>query len=225
MQLLELHNVVFALPLLMAVLLVLGMALGIPFMHHDVHASDLHVADAGALDGHGTQLQGEAAAGEGGFLQILSFLGIGRVPFILTLLSWFMIWGSSGLIINQARPRAWEHLGSTVLMCLVLALTGTGWVSRMMARLLPAVESYATVNEQLAGERGDVLHGVTESGGTVRLMDASGNLRDVSVILRPGQRGIERGEAVVLGRFDAAREVFEVEVVGPPLSHQSAKVP
>ncbi|MCX5691369.1 MAG: DUF1449 family protein [Planctomycetota bacterium] len=225
MQLLELHNVILALPLLVAVLLVLGMALGIPFMHHDVHAAGFHVADTGALGDHGPHLHGDAPAGEGWFIQVLSFLGIGRVPFMMTLLSWFMIWGSSGLIINQARPRASDHLVSTVLMCLVLELTGTGWVARMIARLLPSVESYATVNEQLKGARGDVLHDVTESGGTVRLLDASGNLRDVSVILRPGQRDIGRGEEVVLGRFDAAREVFEVEVLEMAGSREPVNAP
>ena len=209
MQLLELHNIVFALPLLVAVVLVLSMAFGIPFMHHDVHAGDFDVADAGA--GHGVAPSSDADAGEAGVLQVLSFLGIGRVPFILTLLSWFLVWGASGLVINQIRPHAADHLGSSALMCLVLTLTGTGWVSGMIARLLPSFESYATGREQLRGVRGHVLHEVTQSGGTVRLMDATGNLRDVSVVLRPDQPGIERGAGVVLGRFDAAREVFEVE--------------
>jgi len=206
MQLLEVQNLIFLLPLAASFFLILIMALGIPLGDHDVHAdfdvSHTHLPDVH----HGPHVH--APAGVMG--NVLSFLGIGRVPFALTLITTGLLWGITGLVLNQVWNRQ-PHTWAIICTATGMAVLGTGYISNFIARFMPTVETYGADTGELTAKNAEVIHMVNHEGGTVRLLDSEGNMRDVAAKTTAGQIPIPRGTRVVLKDYDPATGIFHVE--------------
>jgi hypothetical protein len=227
MGLLEWQNLIFILPMATAILYVVLMAAGISMgehgdldvdhdisfdqdlevdhdlgIEHDVdggHAlGDAHAPDAaGAAHAHHPHLLGKA----------LSFLGVGRVPLSILMISICLIWGAVGLVLNVVlgTDTMWRVVGFTALA----AAVGTRLVAEGLAAVLPGEETYYTPKEQLVGEVGEVLYEVTPTSGTVRLCDSSGNLLDLDCRTWGDER-IPAGARVVLQEYNASADWFAV---------------
>jgi hypothetical protein len=226
MQLLNVENLVFLIPLVFALLLVLAMAIGIPMGDHGTH---VEVGHGGHFDhgfghaghgvghdvGHGHAAghdHGAHSASPSGFVSnVLSFFGIGRVPFAVTLVSAFVIWGVAGLALNSGGT--FKHLSTTLLVATGAMLLGTRWISLGVSKLMPTVESYSVPAEELVSEQAEVVHELTSTGGLVRLTDRLGTLRDLTC--RPGQSGgsIPRGSRVILTEYDEQAGTYIAEPV------------
>lgn len=204
MQLLEVQNLIFVLPLTAAFLLILLMAVGIPMGDSGVHVD---VGHTGIDTGH------EMAA-VGGIASVLSFFGVGRVPFAVTLISFAMTWGVAGLVVNQVWPG--DRIWFPVLLAATAAALGTRWASVAVARLLPSVETYAVPAAELVRHEAVVIHEVDASGGAVRLTDRLGTLRDLNVKGEAGGPRIARGSRVLLTEYDPATDTFRAEPLCEP---------
>lgn len=206
-QLLEVQNLIFVLPLAAGFLLILLMALGIPMGDHGVHmdvavphaelAHDLHAAEIGA------------------FGAVLSFLGVGKVPFAVTMISGTLMWGVAGLVVNLLWPG--DKLWFPAAVAATAAIIGTRWVSVALANLLPSVETYSVPASELVTLEAEVIHEIDQNGGNVRLTDRMGNLRDLNVIAGPTQGRIERGTRVILTEYDARADCFRAQPAGDAL--------
>jgi len=222
-ELLSVDNLVFVLPLALAVVLVGLMAIGLPFGDDGLHIGhDVHIgAEVGHIGGmadgvHVPGVHGHVHA-TGGLNAILGFFGIGKVPFTLILVSFCMIWGGSGLAIRLLNVE-WS-LFSRCLVAGVAAIAGTRLMAGVVGKLLPSVETYGVPAADLVSEYAEVIHDVTAEGGTVRLVDSEGNLRDLacrSATEHAGDgptgtaavRHLKRGERVILTGYDAASDVY-----------------
>jgi hypothetical protein len=196
-ELLTIENLVFVLPLAAAVLFVLAMALGIPAGDHDADIDH-------GIGGHG--IDGESAGAIG---SALSFLGIGRAPMGVLIVSWCIVWGVVGLALNQAVE--FHSLFPAMAIAGTASVLGTRWVAEGLSRIMPSVETYSVDAAELVSSHADVVHEVTREGGQVRLTDRLGTMRDLNCRTREGQAPIARGTRVVLTHFDESSGVFHVE--------------
>jgi membrane protein implicated in regulation of membrane protease activity len=224
MTFLEWQNLIFLLPLGVAVIYVLLMSVGLSIgdhdvdVAHDVHldaAHDVHL-DAGhdvhAEAGH--DAEHEAHAGHDGHAHhlsllgsVLSLLGIGKVPISVILISFFSLWGGVGLALNGLFGA--DAIVKTLAFTALAAVGGTRLLAEGLGRLMPREESYHTPKEDLVGQVGEVLYEVTPSSGTVRLRDPTGNLLDLDCRSWNDER-IPSGTRVDLVEYDPATDVFFV---------------
>lgn len=216
MNLLDWWNLLFVLPFLGAVLYLLLQAFGLT---SDGSGGD-GAADAG-LDADGHPLGFVHAVGihdhasEAGLAKALSFFGIGRVPISIIVMSFCLIWGFTGwasnLLLQDVLKTPLIYVWISLGVALFASVTLTGLFSRLYARFLPTTETYAVPREALIGRVADVIYAVNLQGGTARLRDQYGNLRDVPCRVDNSQTSITAGQKVILMRFDSALGAFIVK--------------
>lgn len=194
MLLLEVHNIVFVIPLVIAVGFVLLMACGLIGGDHDAPS------DSGVL--------GPADAGIVG--TALSFFGVGKVPFAIVLVSASLFWGVTGLAVNTLHK--FDTLLPPVIFAGLAAVFGTRWLALAIARVLPSVETYSVANAQLVSERAEVIHEVNSDGGVVRLVDSLGTQRDLQCRVPRGHPPVRSGRWVTLTGYDESSGIFMVEL-------------
>ena len=188
-------------------------------LDHDVDVDqDVGVDHDVAVEHGDVSLEHAAAAGQadlasefhpGALDALIGFLGVGKVPLTILLMSYCFIWGGAGLISLTflGKVAVWPAIG----IAAAAAVLVTRHLAAALARLIPSVESYHTPQRQLVGLRGEVLYEVTETSGMVRVRDEQQNLRDVDARVSPGVTGIPAGTSVVLQRYDAATKSFFVK--------------
>lgn len=198
--------VAMAVTLMIAVLELLGLVLGfglsdliddlLPDFGPEVEL-DLDVdvdldadVDAEAMDVTHTNIFGQA----------LGWLNVGRVPFLVLLITFLTIFAVIGLI-----PAIIAGPGAAAA-----ALPVTRQASRLLARIVPREETYAVSEGLFVGEIAKVTMGPVESAnpGKAKVTDAHGNIHFLRVrSAKPGER-FEPGSEVLLVRHDGP--VFEV---------------
>ena len=221
MELLQPVYLGFWLPMAAATAYILLMVFGLTGMeHHDVDIShDVHIH--GDVDpghhieaghdvhvGHGDVHHGHDVGHHLGLVgRALALLGVGRVPISVLMISLCILFGASGIlmlgVLDFAPAKA--YLGAAVV-----ALTGTGLLSELLASLIPKEESYYCLPEELVGGQAEVLYTVGKDAGMVRILDPCGNLRDLPARMRSTTE-IPSGTTVVLTDYDAGAAMFYVE--------------
>jgi membrane protein implicated in regulation of membrane protease activity len=222
MELFEWYNLIFALPVVAALLYVVLMASGLSFGDHgdvsidhdvgvdvgrDVSVGDVSHDVAGDLGHDADTGDADHAAHPHVLGAMLSLLGVGRAPLSILMMSACFIWGATGLVLNVllGTDVMWQVVGFAALASLV----GTRLVAEFLGSLLPGEESYHTPKQELTGEVAEVLYEVTPTSGTVRLQDPSGNLLDLAC-RSCGAEHIKAGTRVVLGKYDPGADLFLV---------------
>jgi hypothetical protein len=182
---------------------------------HDVSVD--HDADVDADVDH--DVDADADAGEGGMTAgwqgALSFLGVGRVPFMVIWVTLFLFTGFSGIFLNrvlfvraQGAYRGWW----LALVSLASALVGVVAVrvfSRLAARLVDVGGRGATAKHELAGKVGVVASPLLDARhGEIRVHDDRGNELLLHGSVRPGDASLPHGTKVVLVSYDEDKQLF-----------------
>lgn len=225
LEILEWWNLVFVLPFLAGLLYLGLLCVGLVGEHevdadidHDISIDVDHDADVGGDLDHGiehsTEVGHDHDGEHGAFVKALGFLGVGRVPISLVLMSFCFLWGASGYLGNQFFKDVFRHPAFFFWPSLGLALAssvfGTRWLARGLTRIMPSTETYATLPEDLVGQTAEALFLVTSQFGRARLRDRYHNIQDVSVRLADGGDSIPAGSRVVLLRYDATEQAYVV---------------
>ena len=186
MELLEWWNLIFVLPALVAVLYILLLAVGAVPMH-DI-GMDFHVD------------------GDGGDHDFLNFLGLGRVPLALVLVTFCMLWGVIGWFANKAFGALWPEPSRFIWPSLAAAFVGAALVttglSRGLGRLIPRSMQPSTGARDLVGRLAESRYPISAASGTVQVYDQFGNLHEVAARVLPGEAPIAPGQRVILWRYD-----------------------
>lgn len=187
MELLEWWNLIFLLPALAAVFYVLLLAVG-----------------AAPMDDAGFDFDADVEGGAGH--DLLSVLGLGRVPLSLILVSFCMLWGVIGWFAVRTFSTMWPQPGTFIWPSLAVALLGAGLLTRVMisllGRIMPRTESYGAGARELVGRLAEARYAITTTGGTVQVYDQYGSLHEVPARVLPGDAPIPAGAKVVLFRYD-----------------------
>jgi len=172
----------------------------------DVSAGVEHAA---GLD-HGHP-QGAGAHEPGSFLKVLAFLGIGRVPLSIILMTFCFLWAALGITANIVLGDMLP--GITVLLAsLPAAALGSVFGTRALAiglsKVLPSVETYALKGVELVGFTGEALFKITDDFGRVRVFDQYSTLHDVTALVKPGRPSIKKGSRVLLTRYESEKDLY-----------------
>lgn len=211
MDILAWWNLIFLLPCALALLYVLLLAFGIAAVDHD-HGPDVHGLDHGDADLHGHDLHGAHGVGVAG--AVLSALGVGRVPLPVVFTSLAFTWGFTGwasnLVLSRTPVVEAFFPALSIPIAAVVAFAVTGATARLLARILPATESYGARNYDLVGRLAEARFTITESFGRAFLYDAHGTPQEVTCRVQPGEPPIVSGSRVLLFDYDRERDMFLV---------------
>lgn len=205
MALLADHNLPFAVALAVMVLLALVQLLGLGGF---------------ALDAD-TDLDGDTTA-DGAADGLASLLGIGRVPLMIWLALFLLVFAALGVSIQAL---AESLTGSPLYVWLAAALAGaaalpvTGALTRPLARILPGDESTAVGLESLVGRRGTITTGRATAGSPARarVLDRFGHAHHVMVEPHDAGQAIGEGAEVLLVRREG-NLFFGVPLADPQLA-------
>jgi membrane protein implicated in regulation of membrane protease activity len=220
MDLLTWWNLIFLLPALAALLYLVLLASGTVDTGHDLGAdldADVDVdADADTVPTHDVEhsLGAEHDHADSRFGEALGFLGFGRVPLSIILLTFCFLWGFAGWATNTILKGAVDQPAVFVWVSLavatVVAVFGTRSLARGLARILPSTESYGSSERDLVGRLATVRDQITEHQGRAQLYDAHGTLQEVPVRIKPGETEIPSRTEVLLLSYDRQHGVYYV---------------
>ncbi len=213
------HQLVFYLPIAFGAILAAGAALGLLEGLPDAEVElDLDVdvdADVDVdLDAEAeADGEGEVGAGPGLGAALLTFLGVGRAPLGILVMSACFLFGVVGLAFDRALEAllgsgaAWVGL-SAALAAVVTAL-GTGAVGRGLGRLVPSKETYASRKTDLLGRAGTAALPTDGTFGRARVTDAGGAVLEVRC-RTIDEEALARGEPLVVVDFDEEEDTYLV---------------
>jgi len=200
---------VFLAPIVAAALLFAGVAFGGgedgdgvgKEFGKDVGGDGHHAHDAShAMAAHGEQSSGGP----------LSFLGVGRVPLGVVVVSLLSTFGSAGFVISTY---AGGNAAAGALGGGVAAIFLTRWMSKLVSRVLPSRESYNVRKSDLIGRSGRAIGEVTVDDGFVQVTDHEGNLHQVRA--RTSGATLPKGATLLLVERVPERDVYVVEAFDP----------
>lgn len=212
-ELLQPHMLPFVLPFVAGMILVLLQASG--SMGHDteIEGAEAHLEvghDAGAE--HGIEHHVDTHHEPGAVAKAFSFLGFGRVPFSIIMMSFCLIWGFLGwgtsMVLKNILITPWLYFWPSFATAAVGAVLFTRYIALGIAKVMPSTETYVSASEALVSKFGVVRYPVTENAGTVSLYDDHKNYLEVQCRVSPGEEAIPEGARVVLMRYDDENEVF-----------------
>lgn len=221
MELMQWWNLPFVLPFAAGVVYLILMALGGDLLGGVEADADADVdADLGVDHDfdhgieHSVGHEGEIDHEPSLALKALSFLGLGKVPISLLMMSFCFVWGISGWISNQFLESIlripeiyfWFSLSIAGLSSIVL----TRYLARGLAKIMPATESYVISMKDLVGKRAETRYPVTSNSGSATLYDIYNNLQEVSCRVETGEERIPANTQVILVHYDEQEKVFLV---------------
>lgn len=200
-RILEWQNLVFVLALLLAGVLVLGAALGLVGAGAEAELDVDADADADVDGDHDLP----AAA--------LALLGVGRAPLSLLLITLLVAFGATGICLNLLlEPWLGSPLARGVLAVLgagSASMLAGGAMSRLFARFVPGLESYATEAHDVIGVTGVAEMRITGRFGVARVSDRTGT--PLQLRCRAHATDIPKGSEIVVVDFDDERRIYTVD--------------
>ncbi|MEH6662995.1 MAG: YqiJ family protein [Parasphingorhabdus sp.] len=192
------ENIVFAAALVLMVALGLLQLIGFGGFDSDMDM-DADVDGAGVADG------------------LLSFLGWGRLPFMILLVLFLMIFGLTGFAGQQFVQSLTGGLLSPFLAvtgALLVALPLTGLLSKPLAKILPGDETTAVSIDDLTGRRATIDIGTARPGYPARAKVKDRHGHGHALMVEPdNEDGIfVTGEEVLLVRREG--DIFKAVTVG-----------
>ncbi len=171
----------------------------------DVDLDGFDVSDLDVdIDVDGIEIDGAETTDPGVAGGLLSWLGLGEVPFLIWLGVFLACFGLAGLILQTVLMQAMGFALPPTLASLVAALPAIGFTRRLargLARLVPKMESEALSQNHLGRRRGVVSQGTAARGrpAEVRVTDRYGNTHYLRAEpLRDGEELPQGTEVLVL---------------------------
>lgn len=167
-------------------------------LDHDHDVDHDHDHDVGSGASHGT------------FHNAITWLGIGRCPLSIILMTLGITWGITGLIMNgvfaskglSAGLYFWPSLAIATFVGLFL----TRWLSFTLGKWIPKSATSAISVKDLVGSTGKVEVLVDKTGGRAQVLDRFGTTHNV-ICRAKGEEVFRPGEEVLLLQFYEGGEV------------------
>lgn len=136
---------------------------------------------------------------------LLSWLGVGRLPLLMLLVVFLAIFGTTGLIGQQAIHDATGDLLAPLFAipaAVVAALPLTGFAARVLARILPHDHTTAIDLDDLVGEAARIVTGRAAAGSPARarVEDRHGQAHYVMVEPNNPAEIFDEGETILIVR-------------------------
>jgi hypothetical protein len=223
-------NLIFTLPFAIGLIPFLLQAAGASLFAHGVHhvhmghhlphpghssvAAHAHVSPS-ASGAHAQPAAGPHAHSEapGISSRLLGMLGIGKVPIMLLLSIFCLIWGLTGVAANQIfshilrAPAA--YVAPSAFLAFLVSYFSTGALSQWISTVMPEVETYGTDEEELVGRIARAAYELSARPGSAFLLDDRQNRVQVRCRTHDGST-IPRGAEVLLLEYHPPSRIFTV---------------
>ncbi len=204
-------NLLFVLPFVGALFYILLLCSGAIAADHDLGFTVEGDADHG-ID-HETGIEHIHDLNPGLLSSIVNLLGIGKVPLSIILISFCCIWGFTGFaantLLNPILP-PFLFVWVSLFIALTAAVVFTRSLANLIARVMPATETYAISPAQLVGKWAEATTRIDETFGQAIVHDDTGVIHTVQCLVKSGEPSIPSGSQVILMFFDKKRSVFFV---------------
>jgi hypothetical protein len=151
------------------------------------------------------------------FDRAMSFVNVGKVPLTIIIATFLLFWGVTGYTTNGVIRKAMNGSFPSffiIISCfaaLVIGIIATKFLSGVIARIIPEIETYSSNNEALLGLVAQVVSAqVTTTFGRAKVKDQHGNFLTVFCKTQDGKEVPKRGDEVVLIDYDPSDKKFEV---------------
>ena len=161
-----------------------------------------------------TEISTDSGSGASVFADVFGFLNIGRVPFMIVVMTMFTTWSFTGLIVNKilgvsAAQGLFFWISCSV--ALVSSVLGTRYLSLTLSKLFPESDP-ATKDLHLLGLRGRVISGqITTTFGTARVVVPNGDTLTVRCRVKSDETNPVKGDTVILINYDSDKRIFDVK--------------
>lgn len=208
--LLEWHNFIFALPLAVGLLLIVG----IVFSGLGASGEADQSTDAG-LETPDPAHQGDGHTHPGSLLATLGgWFGLGKGASLTLLLPILLAtWGLVGLLVNTAMG-PWLPPAVFFPIAAVLGLLGAGLVGNGVASVIQSLMRSRGRNvrqQDLVGCGGRAAFRIDAHGGAANVRDKTGNIHRVVCKTLPGEDPIETGREILVVDFDPEQGTYYVQ--------------
>jgi hypothetical protein len=203
------YNLVFILPILLVILYLILQVFGLAL---DLDGdADIDVGDVDVDVDVDVDLNGIST-----FDNVLGFMNVGKVPLAMIIATFLMFWGVSGFICNRIIRDTIGSFPSPFIMAscgvaLMIGIIATKFLSGVIAKVFPMIETYSSDNQSLLGQVARVVSGeITSSFGRAKVEDQFGNVLTVFCKIPEGKEVPKRGDEIVLVDYDPLDKKFEV---------------
>lgn len=145
--------------------------------------------------------------------RLLSILGVGRVPLMLVLSIFCLIWGATGVAGNQIFATMLRapalYVWPSMACAFLISYASTSGLSQLIARITPQLETYGTEEELLVGRIARAAYQLDASPGSAFLLDDQQNRIQVRCQTHDGSV-IPGGAELLLLEYDPASRIFTV---------------
>jgi membrane protein implicated in regulation of membrane protease activity len=170
---------------------------------------------ATALQVHeGHVAEGHADASGSLLMNLLSFLGLGKIPISLALMIFLFVWGISGFAINSA---LYGWLGASPILgvismpiALLVSVLLTGAFAATIGRLIPKSDAAHHRRSDLVGRSGEAIYDIDSQFGMANVRGDQGDLFQIPCRTREGVGRISKGTRIVIFDYDREKSVFYV---------------
>lgn len=184
------------------------------------HNTSLSTANTHPVPTHtasGTHSASEPAHAPAGSLHIASrlfnILGIGRVPLMLVLSIFCLIWGATGVAANQIFAMVLRtpalYVWPSMVCAFLISYASTSALSQLISRMVPQLETYGTEGELLVGRIARAAYDLGARPGSAFLLDDQQNRIQVRCRTHDGSV-IPRGAELLLLEYDPPSRIFTV---------------
>jgi len=145
--------------------------------------------------------------------RLFSILGIGKVPLMLVLSIFCLIWGATGVAANQIFAVVLRtpalYVWPSMACAFLISYASTSALSQLISRMLPQLETYGTEEELLVGRIARAAYDLGASPGSAFLLDDQQNRIQVRCRTHDGSV-IPRGAELLLLEYDPPSRIFTV---------------
>jgi len=147
---------------------------------------------------------GEADAPETlSLAKALGFIGIGKVPVLMVLMSFLAIFGAGGYLIQKASAAfldGYLPLAAAVPLAGAAAILLTGRFAALLARVLPSEETSAVSKDSLIGRKAVMNFGdaTFTRNASAKVTDRHGNVHYVQVMASSPEELLPEGSEITL---------------------------
>ena len=170
-----------------------------------------------------TGVSTDAGSGVSGniFADVLGFLNIGRVPFMVVVMTLFTTWSFTGLIVNEildVNAASGLFFWISCSAALVCSILGTRYLSLTLSKIFPESDP-PTKDLHLLGLQGRVVSGqITSTFGTARVQVPDGHTLTVKCRVKQDEPNPVKGDTVILIGYDPEKRIFDVKSIDAVLS-------
>ena len=133
----------------------------------------------------------------------LAFVGIGKVPVLMVLMSFLATFGLGGFLVQEAAAAlsgGYLPLAAAVPAAGVAAVLCTGRLAALLARILPSEETTAVSKDSLIGRKATINFGdaTFTRNAQAKVTDRHGNVHYVQVMASSPEELLPEGSEIAL---------------------------